>query len=192
MGAERAWIEAVPNKRFHPICHLCGTQATGIHSQEKRIFRDLNFASARIWIRCQYRKIACPQCQRTPIEDLDLFDHYLRVTKRLARYIYKLCKIMTVQEVAQHLGLDWKTVKTIDQRFLEKQYGQTDYQGLRILAIDEISIRKGHCYLTVVLDYLTGRVVWVGKDRKARTLKKFFLGMNKEQRQALEAIVMEM
>jgi len=40
------------------------------------------------------------------------------------------------------------TVKTIDQRFLERPYGQTDYQGLRILAIDEISIRKGHRYLT--------------------------------------------
>jgi len=192
MSADRAWIEAVPNKRFHPICHLCGTKATGIHSQKKRVFRDLNFASARVWIQCQYRKITCPQCHQTPIEELGLFDPYLRVTKRLACYIYELCKTMTVREVAWHLGLDWKTVKTIDQRFLERQYGQTDYQGLRILAIDEISIRKGHRYLTVVLDYLTGRVVWVGKDRKARTLKKFFSAMTKEQRQGLEAIVMDM
>jgi transposase len=110
----------------------------------------------------------------------------------MARYIYELCKFMTVQEVAQHLGLDWKTVKTIDQYFLEKHYGQTDYNGLRILAVDEVSIRKGHRYLTVVLDYLTGRVVWVGKDRKASTLKKFFVGMSKEQQQQLEAIVMDM
>ena len=192
MHAERAWIEVVPDKRFHPICHICGTKGIRVHSQERRSVRDLNFASAQIWLQCQYRKIVCPQCQRTPIEELDLFDPYLRVTKRLARYIYELCKLMTVQEVAQHLGLDWKTVKAIDQRSLEKQYGQTDYQGLRILAIDEISIRKGHRYLTVVLDYLTGRVVWVGKDRKSRTLKKFFAGMSKGQKQALEAIVMDM
>jgi hypothetical protein len=33
-----AWIEAFPNKRFHSICYLCSTKATGIHSQEKRIF----------------------------------------------------------------------------------------------------------------------------------------------------------
>jgi transposase len=120
MGADRAWIEAVPNKRFHPICHLCGIEATRIHSQEKRVFRDLNFASALVWIQCQYQKMTCPQ------------------------------------------------------------YHQ------------EISIRKGHRYLTVVLDYLTGGVLWVGKDRKARTLKKFFLAMTKEQRQGLEAMVMDM
>ena len=190
--AERAWIEAVPDKRFQPICHICGSKGTYVHSHKRRLVRDLNFASTRIWIRCQYRKIVCLKCQRTLIEDLDLFDPYLRVTKRLARYIYELCKLMTVQDVAQHLGLDWKTVKAIDQFFLEKDYGQTNYNGLRILAVDEISIRKGHRYLTVVLDYLTGRVVWVGKDRKASTLKKFFVGMSKEQKQELQAIVMDM
>lgn len=191
-NAERAWIEAVPNKRFHPICHICGSKGDRVHSQEKRSVRDLNFASAQVWIQCLYRKVVCHQCQRTPIEELDLFDPYLRVTKRLARYIHELCKLMTIQEVAQHLRLDWKTVKAIDQGFLEHQYGQTDYQGLRTLAIDEISVRKGHRYLTVVLDYLTGRVVWVGKDRKTRTLKRFFAGMSKEQKQTLEAIVMDM
>jgi transposase len=99
---------------------------------------------------------------------------------------------MTIQEVSRHLGLDWKTVKAVDQKFLEEEYGETDYQGLRILAIDEISIRKGHRYLTVVLDYESGRVVWVGKDRKARTLRRFFSGMTAKQRKQLEAVVMDM
>jgi transposase len=190
--ARKAYLEAVPNKRFRPICHICGRRADRVHSQERRWVRDLDFGPARVWIRCLYRKILCSHCHQTPIEELDLFDPYLRVTKRLARYIFGLCKIMTVQEVSRHLGLDWKTVKAIDHEFLEEQFGQTDYRGLRILAVDEVSIRKGHRYLTVVLDYETGRVVWVGEDRKARTLKRFFSGMNREQRQALEAVVMDM
>jgi transposase len=99
---------------------------------------------------------------------------------------------MTVREVAEHLGLDWKTVKEIDKLFLENEYGETDYEGLRILAIDEISIRKGHRYLTVVLDYDSGRVVWIGKHRRAKTLCSFFNRMTSRQRRALEAIVMDM
>lgn len=190
--ARKAYLEAVPDKRFRPICHICGRRADRVHSQERRWVRDLDFGPARVWIRCLYRKVICPNCQKTPIEELDLFDPYLRVTKRLARYIFGLSKIMTVQEVSRHLGLDWKTVKAIDQKFLEEQFGQTDYRGLRILAVDEISIRKGHRYLTVVLDYETGRVVWVGEDRKARTLRRFFSGMSREQRQALKAVVMDM
>jgi len=187
--AKKAYLEAVPNKRFRPICHLCGKPANRIHSRERRWVRDLDFGPARVWIRCQYRKIICSHCQQIPLEELDLFDPYLRVTKRLARYVFELAKIMTVQEVSRHLGLDWKTVKAIDQQFLENAYGQTDYQGLRILAIDEVSVRKGHRYLTVVLDYETGRVVWIGQDRKARTLKRFFSGMSREQRQNLEAVL---
>jgi len=190
--AGKAYLEAVSNKRFHPVCHICGRRADRVHSQERQWVRDLDFGPARVWIRCQYRKIICGHCQKTPIEELDLFDPYLRVTKRLARYIFELSKIMTVLEVARHLGLDWKTVKAIDRQFLETHFGRTDYRGLRILAVDEVSIRKGHRYLTVVLDYETGRVVWVGKDRKARTLRRFFSGMRREQKQKLEAVVMDM
>ncbi len=116
----RAYLEAVPNRRFCPIRHLCGRPVTGIHSQESRWFWDLDFGPARVWIHCHYRKVVCPHCQKIPTEELELFDPYLRVTKRLARYIFELCRILTVQEVARHLGLDWKTVKEVDQKFLEK------------------------------------------------------------------------
>ena len=190
--ASEARIQVKPDKRFHPICHFCGQKAAGVHSWTQRSVRDLNLATARVWITCQYRKLLCPSCQLISIEDLDLFHPYLRVTERFALYIYQLCRFMTVTEVAQHLGLDWKTVKNIDKFYLEGQYGQPNLDGLRILAVDEISVKKGHRYLTVVLDYLSGRVVFVGKDRKAKTLKRFFNQMTAAQRKSIEAVVMDM
>lgn len=99
----------------------------------------------------------------------------------MARFIYQLCR-MTISEVAQHIGIDWKTVKNIERFYLERDFGQPDLKGLRILAVDEISIRKGHRYLTVVLDYLTGRVLYVGKKRKAKTFKRFFNQLSISQR----------
>jgi transposase len=190
-GSEsRIWVQ--PSKRHRPVCHGCGQKACGVHSWAERTLRDLNMASARVWIRCRYRKLFCPRCQGVRIEDLQLFHPYLRVTDRMARYVYQLCHMMTVSEVARHLGLNWKTVKDIDKHYLERDYGQPDLNGLRILAVDEISMRKGHRYLTVVLDYLSGRVVFVGKDRKADTLKQFFNQLSNEQRDAIEAVVMDM
>jgi transposase len=99
---------------------------------------------------------------------------------------------LTVTEVAKHLSLDWKTVKNIDKFYLEGQYGQPNLDGLRILAVDEISVKKGHRYLTVVMDYLSGRVVFVGKDRKAKTLMRFFNQMSAGQRKSIEAVAMDM
>jgi transposase len=136
--------------------------------------------------------VFCARCQGIHIEDLELFHPYLRVTRRLARYIYQLCKLMTVSEVARHLDIDWKTVKNIDKLYLERDYGQPDLKGLRILAVDEISIRKGQSYLTVVLDFVTGRVVFVGKKRKAKTLKRFFNQLSISQRKKIKAVAMDM
>ena len=187
-----AHIRMQPDKRFQPICHECGHRATGVHSWVERKVRDLNMAAARIWVTCRYRKVFCAHCQGIHIEDLELFHPYLRVTRRMARYVYQLCRMLTVSDVVRHLDLNWKTVKDIDKYYLEHDYGQPDLNGLRILAVDEISIRKGHRYLTVVLDYLSGRVVFVGKDRKAKTLERFFTQLNDEQLDGIEAVVMDM
>jgi len=190
--ATEARIQAQPDKRFQPICQCCGQKASGTHSWTQRTIRDLNLASAKVWLTCQYRKLFCANCQKISIEDLKLFHPYLRVTHRLALYIHQLCQFMTVSDVANHVKLDWKTVKNIDKMYLEAKYGQPDYNNLKILAVDEIAIRKGHNYLTVVLDYLSGRIVFMGKDRKAKTLKKFFNQMTAKQRKSVEAVAMDM
>jgi len=190
--ATEAHIQVQPDKRFLPICHGCGKPATAVHSWTQRKIRDLSLATARTWVTCRYRKVFCARCHGIHIEDLQLFHPYLRVTRRLARYIYQLCQLMTVSEVARHLDIDWKTIKNIDKFYLERDYGQPDLKGLRILAVDEISIRKGHSYLTIVLDFVSGRVVFVGKKRKTKTLKCFFNQLSISQRKKIDAVAMDM
>jgi transposase len=191
-NASCASIEIEPRRRLRPVCHQCGQKVDTAHSWAQRRVRDLNLASTEVWLDCRYRKVFCPCCQRISVEDLELFDPYIRVTRRLAYYVYQLCQVMTVTEVAKHLHLDWKTVKTIDKQFLERGFGQPDLNDLQILAVDEIAVRRGHRYLTVVLDYLSGRIVFVGKDRKADTLMGFFNQMTPEQRKSIKAVAMDM
>ncbi|MDY6854749.1 MAG: transposase family protein [Thermodesulfobacteriota bacterium] len=100
--ASKAVINAVPDKRFHPICYLCGQKVSSFHSWTKRSIRDLNLAGTQVWLHCEYRKLFCSNCQRISI---------------------------------------------IDKQYLEAQYGQPNYDGLRILAVDEISLRKDYNYL---------------------------------------------
>ncbi len=45
---------------------------------------------------------------------------------------------------------------------------------LKQIAIDEISIGKGHRYLTVVLDLETGAVVFVGEGKGSDALEPFW------------------
>jgi transposase len=185
-------IHLQPDRRYHPICRQCGTPGV-VHLQGlRRIVRDLNLGPAQTFLQVEYRRIRCPHCRQTCAEHLDFLEPHKRLTQRLARYVYELCKIMTVLDVARHLDLDPKTVKAIDKHFLNEEFGQTDYTNLRILAIDEIAVKKGHNYMTVVLDYTTGRVVWMGEGRNADTLDAFFDPMTDEQKQAIQAVAMDM
>lgn len=188
-----AILELVPDMRYRPVCHDCQTPAATVHSQgHRRFLRDLNMTQHEVWLEVKYRKIWCPQCGGVRVEHLSFADASKRVTHRLARYIYDLCKRMTVQDVARHLNLDPKTVKAIDKAFLEKDVGQMDLSDLRVLAIDEIAIRKGHTYMTVVMDYFSGRILWMGKDRRKETLDAFFELLTEEQKQGIEAVAMDM
>jgi transposase len=188
----KALLRAAPDRRFTPICHVCGCRCRRMHSWRRRAIRDLDFGETRVTILTSFRRLRCRSCGTVRTEDLELFEPYQRVTKRLAQHIHDLCKELTVQQVADHLGLDWKTVKEVDKRFLEEEFPQTVYEGLRILAVDEISIKKRRRYLTVVLDFITGRVVWLGSGNNTETLNRFFRGMTHEQKQRLEAVAMDM
>jgi transposase len=187
-----SWVVLEPDERFTPVCWVCGEKAARVHQHTRRRIRDLRLCEADVHLNLEYRKIDCEKCDSIRVEHHDFVEPYARVTHRLARYIYDLCKRMTVSAVAEHVGLDWKTVKEIDKHFLEEEYGQTRYEGLRILAIDEISIRRGHTYMTVVLNYETGEVVWMGEGRSVSTLDEFFSKMPEAQRLEIVAVAIDM
>lgn len=117
-------IEVQPDLRFNPICAECGSRGNGIHDHHSRRVRDMNIGDYQVYLDYHYRRIECPQCQRATIEELGIVAPYVRITRRLASHIHHLCKKMTVQDVADELHLDWKTVKNTDKEFLERQFGK--------------------------------------------------------------------
>ena len=86
-----------------------------------------------------------------------------------------LVKNMALSAVAVFLRLSWRTVSGIVARVVAELTGKTDQlDGLRRIGIDEIAYRKGHRYLTCVVDHDTGRLVWAHEGRNKDTLRKFF------------------
>lgn len=192
-NADSAMIYLKQDLRFRPLCHKCQTPALTVHTKGRRRFvQDLNLATKAVWLDVEYRKVWCERCNGVRVEHLSFCEAGKRVTHRLARYIHDLCKVLTIKEVAKRFDLHPTTVKEIDKSFLAEEFSETDYSDLRVLAIDEIALKKGHTYMTVVLNYLTGRVVWMGEGRSMETLDKFFAGMTDQQKAAIEAVAMDM
>jgi len=189
---KRAYIEIEPDKRFHPVCHMCKGTNTTIHCWESRDIRDLPLGEAEVLLKYTYRKVYCSDCNKIVVEELDVCQPRARMTNRFAWHLHDMCKSMSVKDVAERYNLGWHVVKNVDKYFLEKEYGTPDYDNLKIIAVDEIALKKGHQYITEVLNYETGEVIWMGKDRRAETLIAFFNELTVEQRKALKAVAMDM
>jgi len=77
--------------------------------------------------------------------------------------------------VCELMQIAWRTVGSIVDRVWADTGGSFDrFDGLRRIGIDEISYKRGHKYLTVVVDHDSGRLVWAAQGRNAATLRLFF------------------
>ena len=174
-----------------PCCSECGGLAEPVHSYHQRRIRDLNLAHATVELLVPYRKLRCPDCG-IRIEIHDFLDPFRRSTRRFEQAVADLCQYLPVKQVAEHFGLSWHTVKEIDKRRLIQEVGMPCYDGLRLLAIDEISVHEGHRYMTSVLNFETGRIVWMGQDRTKKTMERFFAELSPQQLASIEAIALDM
>jgi len=92
----------------------------------------------------------------------------------MERYVLFLLRAATIKDVAAIVGLGWDVVKDIQKCSLLKRFRLPRLKGVRRIAIDEISIGKGHRYLSIVLDLDSGKVLYVGEGKGAEALKPFW------------------
>jgi len=179
-----------PDERYDPVCSHCQQKVQEVHSYHERIVRDLNCLNAETTLTIRYRTVRCPRCGNR-VEELDFVHPGKRVTKRLAQYILSLCSVMTIKEVARYLHVNWKTVKAIHKEYLKNKYSQKMDENPRLLAVDEVAVKKRHHYLTIVLNWETGQVLFVGKERKFATLKTFFDSLSQKQKDSIRAVTID-
>ena len=89
-------------------------------------------------------------------------------------------------------GIAWPTVGNIAQRLVKEKLDPNRFDNLRRIGVDEISYRRHHKYLTVVVDHDTGSVVWAAEGKSSETLHSFFKLLGPERLKALEIVSMDM
>jgi transposase len=95
--------------------------------------------------------------------------------------------------VCQLLRVAWRTVGAIVTRVNVDIEAKVDrLEGLRRIGIDEISYKRGHRYLIVVVDHDTGRLVWAGPGRNDAALNVFFDELGSERAAQLTHITADM
>jgi transposase len=161
-----------PRERLR--CSNCGSADVWAQGSVDRTFRTVPIGAKPVLLRFPVPRVICFACGLVRQVKLGFADPKKHYTRAFERYVLELSRHMTILDVAEHLQVSWDTVKDIQARSLQRRFGKPRLHKLRQIAIDEIAVGKGHHYLTVVLNLLTGAVVFVGDGKGAEALTPFW------------------
>jgi transposase len=184
-------IFTIGQSRFELECSSCGSREVIRRGKVDRRFRSLPIGRKPVWIMMGIQRVLCLSCGLVRQVKVRFAEPRRSYTKAFERYALDLSRHMTILDVARHLGVSWDVVKEIQKRYLKRHYLRPKLKALKQIAIDEITIGRGHQYLTIVLDLKSGAVVFVGEGKGSEALLPFWRRL-KCSRAKIEAIAMDM
>lgn len=155
-------------------CACCGSYKVERSGVVVRRLRTVPVGGKPVAVELPIQRLLCLSCGKVRQAEVGFADARRGYTRSFERYALDLSRHMTIKDVAEHLGVGWDTVKDIQKRNLLRRFRKPRLKHLRRIGIDEISVGKGHQYLTTVLDLDQGAVVFVGKGRGAEALDPFW------------------
>ena len=161
-------------KEREKVCPRCGKRHLVKNGYRMRDFIGLPIGGKKVLIRMKVQRYKCRDCDYDQQESIPFATGSRSYTHRFAKYVVDLLRGMTLQDVSNHLGVSWDTVKEIHSTYLERHYSPPSLEGVENIGIDEFAVRKGHVYKTIVVDLGSGRVLYVGDGKGADALTKFW------------------
>ena len=167
-------IFTIRHKRDKIRCPACKSRDVILRGTATRRFRALPIGHKRVFFDLEVQRIGCRRCSCIRQVGLGFADPRFSYTHAFERYALELSRLMTIRDVARHLNISWDVIKEIQKRDLTRRFSKPSLKHLKRIAIDEISVRKGHQYLTVVLDMIAGAVIFVGDGKGVAALEPFW------------------
>lgn len=189
LGVERTVIEDVefdqdtgsviarvrPKRGAQGRCGRCGRKAAGYDRGEgRRRWRGLDLGTIEVWLEAEAPRVNCHEHGPT-VAAVPWARHGAGHTRAFDDTVAWLAVQCSKSAVCELMRIAWRTVGGIVARVWADTEREHDrFAGLRRIGIDEVSYKRGHRYLTVVVDHDSGRLVWAATGRDEATLRGFF------------------
>jgi transposase len=187
-------VEVQPRKNGQRICSGCNKIRPGYDTQStpRRFDFVPMWGMAVVFIYCM-RRVNCQDCG-VRVEQVPWGDGKSPVTHELKWYLAKWAKRMSWKEVASAFRVSWDCVFESVKHAVSWGLSHRDLEGIESIGIDEVQWHRGHKYQTLVYQIDEGRkrLLWIGPDRTAKTLLRFFRFLGKERTKQLQFICSDM
>lgn len=189
---EAGIVVCVRLRRRRRVCSRCGQVVAATHDRARRRWRHLDLAGVRCYLEASVRRVRCRDCG-VRVEAVPFARARARHTRAFDQLVAVLAQQMAATPLARLARVGWRTVGRICARVVRDRLDGERFRGLRRIGIDEVSYRRGHRYLTLVVDHDSGRIVWASEGARAQTsLDGFLSALGRERALQIEAVSLDM
>ncbi len=168
-------VSVRPRKGAKRRCGRCQKRCPGYDQGDgRRRWRALDLGTIRAYVEADSPRVRCAD-HGVVAAQVPWARHGAGHTYAFddtAAWLVTHCSKSAVRDL---LRVAWRTVGSIVTRVVADAEATTDrFANLARIGIDEISYKRGHKYLTVVVDHDSGVLLWAHPGRDQHTLGKFF------------------
>lgn len=184
-------VKMRPDKRCKPRCPECGSRLKE-HSKRQLLAADLPLADkTTVWLTLPAIQGRCSSCRCFLTQRPPEIHPTRNVTWRFMQVVAKWAAICPASEVAAMFNISESTVRRYEVEILKAKLPPPKLDGLQVLLIDEKAVRKGHGYLTVVLNGRTGELLHMAEGKKKQSLESFFAKLSAAQKASIRAVCID-
>lgn len=172
-------------------CPNCGVRGDLRAIKESNMtYRDAPIHGRPVNVRVSKPRYKCRSCKQTFTQWLPHMDNKRDMTRRCIRYIQEQSLLKPNTHVAEEVGMDEKTVRTIGKEYTDRlnQAYVRDLRAPRVLGIDEVTLAGS--LRTILLDIEQSWPIELLANRKNPTIINFL--MNLDGRKEVEVVTMDM
>lgn len=189
----RLIVVTVVLRRRRLICPHCPFKTSARYDRRDRPsqWRHLDLGVWQVEVRCTLRRLRCPT-HGVLVEQVPFARPGAHLTRDFDDLLAWLATRMDKTAIARLCRVSWRTVGRACERVVAAELDPARLDGLFRIGVDEISWRKHHKYLTLVVDHDRGCVVWGAEGKDAKTLDGFFDELGPRRAALIEAVSMDL
>lgn len=187
-------VEVAPRANGRPLCSGCGRAGpTYDRAAQPRRFEFVPLWGITVYFVYCMRRVNCRGCG-VKVERVPWAEGKSPTTIEYQWYLARWAKRMSWKEVAEAFCVSWDRVYEAVKHAVSWGLAHRDLSGIEAIGVDEVQWHRGHQYQTVVyqLDEGRKRLLWIGPDRTAKTLLRFFRWLGKKRTAELQFISSDM
>lgn len=186
-------IDVRPRANGQPVCSGCHHRRPGYDHLKPRRFQFVPLWGILVFFVYTMRRVNCPTCGIV-VESVPWARGKSPLTTTYAWFLARWAKRMSWMDVSRAFHTSWDSVFRAVKMAVQWGQQRVDLSGIQAIGVDEMAWAKGHEYVTVVYQIDAGcrRLLWIGGQRKAKTLLKFFRWFGAQRTAQLQFICSDM